>query len=77
MVKDYNVSIDDNGAAFLVVINNGTSGRLVVGAFSTLGDAWGHIKWMYQIEQQEFTVGNKEVPVKDWIAGMKMCGYID
>ena len=25
MVKDYNVSIDDNGAAFLVVINNGTS----------------------------------------------------
>ena len=77
MVKDYNVSIDDNGAAFLVVINNGTYGRLVVGAFSTLGDAWGHIKWMYQIEQQEFTVGKKEVPVKDWIAGMKMCGYID
>lgn len=77
MVKDYNVSIDDNGAAFLVVINNGTSGRLVVGAFSTLGSAWDHIKWMYQIEQQEFTVGKKEVPVKDWIAGMKMCGYID
>ena len=77
MVKDYNVRSDDKGAAFLVVINNGTSGRLVVGAFSTLGDAWGHIKWMYQIEQQEFTVGKKEVPVKDWIAGMKMCGYID
>ena len=77
MVKAYNVRIDDNSAALLVVLNNGTSGRLVVGAFSTLGDAWGHIKWMYQIEQQEFTVGKKEVPVKDWIAGMKMCGYID
>ena len=77
MVKDYNVRIDDNGAAFLVVINKGTSERLVVGAFSTLRDAWDHIKWMYQIEQQEFTVGKKEVPVKDWIAGMKMCVYID
>lgn len=77
MVKDYNVSIDDNGAAFLVVINNGTSGRLVVAAFQTLGDAWRHIVWMYKIESQSFTVGKKEVPVKDWIAGMKMCGYID
>ena len=67
MVKDYNVSIDDNGAAFLVVINNGTSGRLVVGAFSTLSDAWRHIKWMYEIEQQEFVIGKHSVPVKEWI----------
>ena len=68
MKKDYNVSIDDNGAAFLVVINkNSKPQRLVVGAFSTLGDAWRHIKWMYEIEQQEFTVGKHAVPVTEWI----------
>lgn len=77
MEKTYNVSIDDNGAAFLVVINKNTSNRLVVAAFSTLGQAWAHIEWMYRIEQQEFTVGNKEIPVIDWIAGMKKAGYID
>lgn len=67
MVKDYNVSIDDTGGSFFVVINKGTSGRLVVRAFLTLADAWRHIKWMYEIEQQEFTVGKHNVPVKEWI----------
>ena len=77
MKKNYNVSIDDNGTAFLVVINNNTSERLVVAAFSTLAAAWAHIVWMYRIEQQEFTVGKKDVLVVDWIAGMKKAGYIE
>ena len=77
MKKNYNVSIDDNGAAFLVVINNNTSERLVVAGFRTLAEAWAHIEWMYRIEQQEFTVGIKEIPVVDWIDGMKKAGYID
>ena len=77
MKKNYNVSIDDNGAGFLVVINKGTDERFVVNAFSTLGAAWRHIEWMYRIESQEFTVGEKEVPVTEWIDGMKKAGYID
>lgn len=77
MEKEYNVSIDDNGTAFLVVINKGTEQRFVVGAFNSLGAAWEHIRWMYRIETQEFTVGKKKVPVTDWIAGMKKAGYLD
>ena len=77
MKNKYNVSIDDNGAAFLVVINKGTSERLVVAGFSTLAAAWAHIEWMYRIEQQEFTVGKKDIPVTEWIDGMRKAGYID
>ena len=77
MKKNYNVSIDDNGAGFLVVINNGTSERFVVGVFNTLGKAWRHIEWMCQIESQEFTVGKKEIPVTEWIDRMKKAGYLD
>lgn len=77
MEKEYNISIDDNGTAFLVVINMGTEQRFVVAAFNSLGAAWEHIRWMYRIETQEFTVGKKRVPVTDWIAGMKKAGYLD
>ena len=77
MKKNYNISIDDNGASFLVVINNYTSERFVVGAFNTLGEAWKHIEWMYQIESQEFTVGKKGISVVEWIDGMKKAGYLD
>ena len=77
MKKNYNISIDDNGAGFLVVINNGTSERFVVGAFYTLGEAWKHIEWMYRIESQDFTVGVKKIPVKEWVEGMKQAGYIE
>lgn len=74
----YNVRIEDNGGGFLIVVRDeALNMRLVVAAFQTLGNAWQHIVWMYQIESQSFTVGKKEVPVKDWIDGMKMCGYID
>lgn len=77
MKKNYNVSIDDNGAGYLIVINKGTSERFVVCALNTLGEAWRHIEWMYRIESQEFTVGEKQIPVTDWIAGMMVAGYID
>ena len=77
MKKNYNVSIEDNCAGFLIVIGSGTEDRLVVKAFSALGEAWRHIMWMYQIESQEFTVGKKEVPVTEWINGMKQAGYLD
>lgn len=77
MEKNYNVSVDDNGAGFLVVINKGTSERFVVGAFNTLGKAWKHIEWMYQIESQEFTVGRKETPVTEWINRMRKAGFLD
>lgn len=77
MTKNYNVSVEDNGAGFLVVINKGSQQRFVVGAFNSLGKAWEHIVWMYRIESQEFTVGKKNVPVIDWIDGMKKAGYLD
>lgn len=77
MKKNYNVSINDNGEGFLVVINNGTSERFVVSAFNTLGEAWKHIEWMYQIESQDFTVGKKRIPVTEWIDGMKESGCLD
>ena len=77
MKKNYNVSIEDNGSAFLIVINKGTNERLVVTAFSTLGGAWKHIKWMYEIETQEFTVGKNNIPASKWVKSAKELGYID
>lgn len=76
-MKNYNVSIDDNGASFLVVINKETEQRFVVAAFDTLSEAWKHIEWMYRIECQLFTVGKKQVLVPDWIAGMHKAGYLE
>ena len=77
MTKNMNVRIEDNGAAFLVVINNNSEQRFVISAHSTLGEAWRSICWLYQIESQEFTVGVKEIPVKEWVTGMKQAGYIE
>lgn len=76
-MKNYNVAIEDNGAAFEIVINAGSEQRFVVAAFNTLGAAWEHIVWMYKIEQQLFTVGKKRVVVTEWIAGMRKAGYIE
>lgn len=67
-----NVNIYDNGAAFCVTVNG-----MIVEAKNTLGDAWRHIQWMYEIASQEFTVGDKKVPVKEWISGMMKAGYLD
>lgn len=77
MKKNYNVSIEDNGAAYLIVINKGTEQRFVIGYENSLGNAWRKIEWIYRIESQEFTVGNKNVPVTQWIEGMKKAGYLD
>ncbi len=77
MNKKINIRIDDNGSAFLLVINNAAEQRFVISSHSTLGDAWRAIKWLYQIESQEFTVGRKEIPVETWINGMEAAGYIE
>lgn len=67
-----NVTIYDNGAAFMVCVNG-----LMVKACSSLGNAWRHIEWMYKIAQQKFTVGKSKTPVKEWLDGMQRAGYID
>lgn len=67
-----NVGIYDNGAAFCVTVNG-----MIVEAKNTLGDAWRHIQWMYEVASQEFTVGESETPVKEWIVGMMKNGYLD
>ena len=72
-----NVRIEDNGAGFLLVINNNSEQRFVISAHTTLGEAWRRIHWLYQIESQQFTVGEKEIPVSEWIKGMKQAGYIE
>lgn len=78
MKKNSVVAVEDNGAAFLVVVNPGTDERLVVNAFSCLASAWEHIEWMYKIESQEFLVkGRKLVPVAEWVDGMKKAGFLD
>lgn len=77
MEKNINVSIDDNGSAFLLVMNNDSEQRFVMSAHQTLGDAWRQICWLYQIESQDFTVGKKKIPVTEWIKGMKQAGYIE
>ena len=67
-----NVEVHDNGAAFMIQVDG-----LIVKACNSLGDAWRHIKWMHEVASQQFTVGGKNVPVEDWIKGMKKAGYID
>ena len=77
MKKEYNVRVEDNGSSYLLVLNKGTEQRLVIGSCVSLGQAWEQIQWLYRIETQEFTVGEKKIPVTDWIDGMKKAGYLD
>lgn len=70
--KMQNVTIYDNGACFMIQVNG-----LSVKPCQSLGDAWRHIVWMYEVASQRFTVGKKEVFVVDWIDAMKKAGYID
>lgn len=67
-----NVKIHDNGAAFCIMVDG-----LCVHACNSLGDAWRHIVWMHQVASQKFTVGEKRIPVVDWIDGMRKAGYLD
>ena len=66
------VKVIDNGSAFCVTVNG-----LIVSAHNSLGGAWNHICWMYVVASQNFVVGDKEIPVKEWReTGIKM-GYLD
>ena len=76
MIKNYNVDIEDNGAAFLVVVNKDSEQRFVVAAFSTLGDAWRHVAWMYGVESQVFSVGKKNMPAPEWVDKMTALGFL-
>ena len=67
-----NIDIYDNGAAYMLLIDG-----MIVSHFSTLADAWAHIKWMHDVATQSFTVGKKQIPVNEWVAGMSAAGYID
>lgn len=73
MIKDnlLNVTIVDNGAAFLVLADG-----LIVGCFDSLGGAWRHIEWMYCVASHRFTVGKKRVPVLSWLKGMYAAGML-
>ena len=67
-----NITVYDNGAAYMIEVDG-----LIVKACSSLGDAWRHIQWMYEVASQEFTVGQKRVPVRQWLVGMMKAGYLD
>lgn len=83
MTKNYNVTIEDNGAAYLVVVrhNSNDDSRFVVAIKNSLGDAWRHIQRMYEIENQLFyirkKVTGKLVRVDEWIDAMKHAGYLE
>ena len=67
-----NVTIHDNGSGFCIDVDG-----LTVLVESSLGNAWRHIKWMYEVASQKFTVGKEKMPVRDWIRRMKCAGYLD
>lgn len=67
-----NITVYDNGSAFLVRVNG-----LTVGAFNSLGAAWNHIAWMHVVESQKFTVGTKKEPVDKWLEKMIASGTLD
>lgn len=72
MNKLHNVRVHDNGAAFLVMVDG-----MITSHHNSLGNAWRHIQWMYEIASQEFTVGANEIPVKQWLVGMMEQGFIE
>ena len=67
-----NITIYDNGATYMICVDG-----LIAKSCGSLGDAWRHIQWMYEIATQGFTVGEKHTPVKDWLNYMVGQGYID
>ena len=67
-----NVSIYDNGATYCITVDG-----FIVHTENTLGGAWRHIQWMYEIASQEFTVGKKRTPIKEWLTYMMEQGYMD
>lgn len=67
-----NVTIYDNGAAYMVCVDG-----MITSAHNTLGGAWRHIEWMMAVAGQRFTVGKEETPVREWVNGMHKAGYLD
>ena len=67
-----NITIYDNGSAYMIQCDG-----LIVTYKNSLGDAWRHIKWMYEVASQEFTVGMEKIPVKQWIRKMMEIGFLD
>ena len=67
-----NVNIKDNGAAYCITVDG-----LIVHFEATLQKAWEHIHWMYLIASQDFTVGDRKVPVREWVEGMRKAGYLE
>jgi len=67
-----NVTIHDNGSGFCVDVNG-----LTVLVASSLGNAWRHIKWMYEVASQHFTVGKDRVPAVEWIRVMMKNGWLE
>ena len=72
MKKMQNVRVHDNGAAFLIMVDG-----MITSAHNSLGSAWRQIQWMYEIASQEFTVGQSETPVKQWLIGMMEQGFLE
>ena len=67
-----NIIIHDNGSAYMIMCDG-----LIVTYKNSLGDAWRHIKWMYEVASQKFTVGKGKMPVREWIKKMMEQGYLD
>ena len=67
-----NVRIHDNGAAYMITVNG-----LIVHHTNSLGGAWKHIEWMFAVASQEFTVGDKELPVREWLDHKHAIGFLD
>ena len=66
------VQIYDNGAAYCITANG-----IIVHTENSLGNAWRHIQWMYEVASQDFVVGESKTPVKEWLARMMKAGYRD
>ena len=67
-----NVKVIDNGSAFCVSMNG-----ITVSAHNSLGGAWNHIAWMYRVASQNFTVGDKKIPVKEWLENGIKFGWLE
>ena len=66
------VDILDNGSAFCITANG-----IIVHTENSLGGAWEHIQWMYEVASQEFLVGKNKLPVREWLKQMMKLGYLD
>ena len=69
---DNNVTVRDNGICFMVCVNG-----LMICRFNSLGSAWNYIAWLHRVVHQNFTVGEKKIPVKEWLENGIKYGYLE